>query len=149
MNRQKKRPRHNFKVSMYLIGFVVAAAFIANAWIQTSGSLKIFNADDAKLTAMLEEERFNEAKELVKESAEAFRPSYLRFIISRKTHQREAFIESSIDSFVDERVEQITSFINAKRGRIDSFTWDLIVETMEYRPDDPRLNKFREQYINQ
>ena len=39
--------------------------------------------------------------------------------------------------------------INANRGRIDSFTWELITGAMEYRPDDDWLNEFREKYIRQ
>lgn len=145
----KPKPGENVRTGLTLGIIVALSIYVGITWFGVKGSLDTFEAETKVVPEMVQNQQFNEAKELVATSAAAFKPSYLRFIISRKTHQREAYIESSIDAFVDERVDQITSFINANWGRIDSFTWDLIVEAMEYRPDDPRLNEFREQYINQ
>ena len=101
------------------------------------------------VASLVEQDSFNEAKENCELAKAAFKPSYLRFLVSRKTRQTLNGIEDSIDNFVADRIEQVNVLIKANRGRIDSYTWDLIVQAMEFRPQNPELVELRERYINQ
>ncbi len=149
LDNSKKRPRHNFKVVMCMLGVLAVLIFIGYSWKIASDSLERFDAATETIQSSIDSEDFNQAKTITRDSKDAFRPGYLKFIVARKTHLRESYIEQSIDDFVNERVNQIETLIKANRGRIDSFTWDLIVGAMEYRPDDVRLNEFRDRYIKQ
>lgn len=149
LDNSKKRPRHNFKVVMYMLGVLAVLIFVGYSWKTASDSLEKFDAATETIQSRIEAEDFNQAKTITQDSKDAFKPGYLKFIVARKTHLREYYIEESIDNFVDERVNQIETLIKANRGRIDSFTWDLVVGAMEYRPDDARLNEFRDKYVKQ
>lgn len=149
LDNSKKRPRHNLKVTLWMIATVIVALFVAYSWMTAASSMQKFNEDSVVLQEMLESEQLDSAKVFIEQSEEAFRPSYLRFIVLRQTHIRENNLEKSIDDFVTMRVAQIETLIRANRGRIDEYTWGLITEAMEYRPEDSRLQELRDQYIRQ
>ena len=149
LENQKQRPNHNLEVAAALICAVVLIVFVAGSWIVGANSMKAYDASSEELISLVEDQRFDEARKFAAKTAAAFKPGYLKFMIKSKSIQRDAFIEAAIDQFVDERVGQINTFIDANRGRIDSFTWSLVEEAMKYRPEDSRLKKFKQQYLNQ
>lgn len=149
LNNSKKRPRHNLAVVLWMFGIIAAMAFAGYSWKTAYSSMAQFNADSAVIQEMIDNEIFNEAKEFVEKSKDAFQPSYLRFITSRKTYERKIAIESAINSFVDARVEQIQTMMKANKGWIDEYTWKLIKGALEYRPEDERLNELRDIYVKQ
>ncbi len=149
LENQKQRPNHNLEVAAALICAVVLIVFAAGSWIMGANSMKAYDASSEELNSLVEDQRFDEARKLAARTAAAFKPRYLKFLIKSKSIQRDAFIEASIDKFVDERVGQIDTFIDANRGKIDSFTWSLVEEAMKYRPEDSRLKKYKQQYLNQ
>ena len=111
--------------------------------------MAVFNQQIETMSEMVENEAFNEAKEFLMTSQNAFKPAYLRFIVARKTHAAQEYIEQQIDNFIENRIVQIQTLIRANRDRIDDYTWSLIVEAMEYRPDHEGLNELRQKYIAQ
>ena len=143
------RPRHNLKVSLILSAVLVGLIFVCYSWITARNSIKSFDSKMEVVASLVEQDSFNEAKENCELAKAAFKPSYLRFLVSRKTRQTLNGIEDSIDNFVADRIEQVNVLIKANRGRIDPYTWDLIVQAMEFRPQNPELVELRERYINQ
>lgn len=149
LDNSKPRPRHNLKVSAILLSIIALALFVSYSWVSANRSLAVFNEKVEQMSKMLEEEQFNESRAYILAAKEDFAPSYLRFIVSGLVRKCDVAIESAIDSFVESRIEQIQAMIKANRGRIDDYTWSLITEAMEFRPDDSILKEFREQYIAQ
>lgn len=149
LDNSKPRPRHNLKVSAILLSIIALALFVSYSWVSANRSLAVFNEKVEQMSKMLEEEQFNESRAYIQAAKEDFAPSYLRFIVSGLVRKCDVAIESAIDSFVESRIEQIQAMIKANRGRIDEYTWSLITEAMEFRPDDSILMEFREQYIAQ
>lgn len=111
--------------------------------------MAVFNQQLETVNEMVENEAFNDAKDVLMASQNAFKPAYLRFLVARKTNAAQDYIEQQIDNFVENRIGQIQTLIRANRNRIDDYTWSLIVEAMEYRPDHEGLNELRRQYIEQ
>lgn len=149
LDNSKPRPKHNLKVVITIICILAIAILVAYSWLTAKKSLNIFNGKTVEMSQMLDEEKFNEAKEFILEAKSEFEPSYLRFIVARRVSQSQNTIEIAIDEFVASRIEQVQTMMKANRGRIDEYTWGLIVEAMEFRPDDVTLNELREKYIAQ
>lgn len=149
LDNSKPRPRHNLKVTITLLCIIAFAFFVGNSWMTATRSLEVFNEKTEQISKMLEEEQFNESKGYLLAAKDEFEPSYLRFIISGSVRKCDVEIESAIDDFVESRIEQIEAMVKANRGRIDSYTWGLITDAMEYRPENATLIELRERYIAQ
>lgn len=149
LDNSKPRPRHNLKVVITLLCIVALVLFVGYSWLTAKKSLTEFNEKTELMYKMLEDERFIESKEFIQTAKEGFAPSYLRFILGSRVRSCDDAIESAIDNFIDSRIEQIQTMIKANRGRIDDYTWDLITEAMELRPENSVLMELREQYIAQ
>lgn len=140
---------HNLKMAGIIVSVLLVTIFVAYSWLTTKKSMALFDQQLERVEQMVENDEFNEAKIFLDSSHDAFQPGYLRFLISGKTHRANETIETGIDLFVEKRIEQIQTMVRANRNRIDDYTWGLIVEAMEFRPEHPVLNEFREKYIAQ
>lgn len=149
LDNSKPRPRHNLKVAVTMLCIVAIAFFVGYSWMKAKNSLLVFNSKTEQMSKMLEEEKFNESKDFIRAAKEEFTPSYLRFIIGGSVRKCDVAIESAIDCYVESRIEQIQAMVKANRGRIDDYTWGLITDAMEYRPENATLVELREQYIAQ
>ena len=145
----KPRPGHNLKAGAILAAVVAAAIFVAYSIMTAKKSNEVFETAITEMEELVEDGQFKEGEAHMAEAFSAYKPAYLQFTKKRSLRACNSYINRAIDEFVDERVEQISSFIQANYGRIDDFTWDLIKECMEFRPDDERLLEFRERYIAQ
>ena len=140
---------YNLKVSLILIAILFVSGFVTYSWLTTKKSMAVFNQQLETVNEMVENEAFNDAKDFLMASQNAFKPTYLRFLVTRKTNAAQEYIEQQIDNFVENRIGQIQTLIRANRNRIDDYTWSLIVEAMEYRPNHEGLNELRQKYITQ
>lgn len=145
----KPRPGHNLKAGAILAAVVAATIFVAYSIMTAKKSNEAFETAITEMEELVEDGQFKEGEAHMAEAFSAYKPAYLQFTKKRSLRACNSYINRAIDEFVDERVEQISSFIQANYGRIDDFTWDLIKECMEFRPDDERLLEFRERYIAQ
>lgn len=145
----KKRPGHNLKVSVVLLLIVALLSFTGYSWWVASASMEKYDGDASKIQKLIDEESFSEAREAIDSSQEAFRPTYLSFLVSQSTQRRSEQLETAIDNFVKNRLTQIETLVSANNGVIDPFTWSLIKQALELRPNDKRLNELRMRYIRQ
>lgn len=148
-NKSKPPKQYNLIVSLILIAILFISGFVTYSWLTAKKSMAAFNQQLETVNEMVENEAFNDAKDVLLASQKAFKPTYLRFLVTRKTNVAQVYIEQQIDNFVENRIGQIRTLIRANRNRIDDYTWGLIVEAMEYRPDHEGLNELRQQYIAQ
>lgn len=139
----------NAVTASIMVAVLLAASFVAYSWVTANQSIQQFNRALDAVSQMMEEGKFNDAKDFVHNSYDEFSPGYLRFLVKRKVRFAEGEIEAKIDLFINERIEQIQVMIRANRNRIDDYTWGLIVEAMAYRPEDPRLLELRQKYVAQ
>ena len=132
-----------------LAGIVAVIAFVGFTWLSAKNSMDRFENTTSVVPEMIQNEQFKEAKALVADAREAFRPGYISFIVSTKTKRLNSMIEVAITDYVTQTVEQVNIMKTANRGKIDDYCWELIKKAMEYRPEDSRLVELRNEYIAQ
>lgn len=140
---------HNLKVGGIILGIVAVSVFALVSFFTAKNSMAVYDGKMVEVANLLDDDQFNEAKELVIGAKDDFNPGYLRFIVSGPTKKTLKDIENRIDLFVEERIGQVETMIRASRGKITEEVWEFIKEAMELRPDNETLNQFREQYIKQ
>lgn len=145
----KPKPGENARTGAVLAGIVTVIAFVGFTWLSAKNSMDRFENTTSVVPEMIQNEQFKEAKALVADAREAFRPGYISFIVSTKTKRLNSMIEVAITDYVTQTVEQVNIMKTANRGKIDDYCWELIKKAMEYRPEDSRLVELRNEYIAQ
>lgn len=149
LNNTKPRPRHNLKVSLICAAVAFVIGFVGWSWIRARISSNLYAQAMEKVDQMVQEDKFTDAANAIDQAYQAFKPKYLRFLKKGETQRRHSGLEDAIDSFVVSRIDQVNILIRANHGIIDNYTWSLITEAMEYRPENQDLLALRARYIAQ
>lgn len=148
LDKSKVSPSFNLKQGIKVFSVLAAILLVVVMVRVASGSIDRFNKQAGSIGPLLEQAEFDQAKQQIDKAREEFRPGFLRFLINGPYRNSYNEIETAISAEVDNGVEQMEKLLRATHGRFTNDMVEHLSKMLQWRPNDPRLQALREQYMN-
>lgn len=157
LQNSKARLSKNIKSGVVIAVAIFLSIFIVVCSVLSNKSAASIDQAIEKATAAIEDEKFDQALELVEESKSQFRPAFLLFSQDRKLWEFNEQYKDALNSYLNRQLEMIGALKKANHGRIDDFMWEQIKLGISMCPQTgdkfikarDGFNSLKEAYIKQ
>ncbi len=145
----KPHKGENALTAVKLIGSVALLLLSAWLWMASRQGKMLFDVRMEQAEMLLAEGDYNGARAGYLSAYEQYSPKVTSFLVYGKHNSSMKRLEDMIDEDVEQGLSQIEIMRSASNGRFEEKATDILFSLLELRPEDERLLKLHEQYLEQ